>query len=60
MDDDVAPLSIVECKDCEWSWYFYDRRPTLPFTCSFCKMGTSPWPYERRETPSYGIPTPKI
>ena len=52
---EVEPLAIVACGTCSWWWFFWDQRPTIPFTCDLCKAGEPPWE-TRKNTPSYGTP----
>ena len=56
--EEVGPLAIVQCDGCLWWWFFWDRRPTIPFTCDFCKLGLPPWE-PRTMTPLYGTAIPR-
>lgn len=53
---DVDPVAIVQCTECEWWCFFWDKRPTIPFVCDHCKLGEPPWEEIRKPTPSYGTP----
>lgn len=47
--------TVLQCQICGWWSYFWEERPTIPFTCDYCKIGEPPWE-TRRPTPEYGTP----
>lgn len=52
---EVDPLAVVQCHTCGWWWYLYDRRPTEPYMCFYCKHDIPVWHVEERKvTPAYG------
>ena len=53
---ELDPVAVVQCSGCSWWWYFFDRSPTQPFFCTYCKNGEDPWEKPvRRITPLIGM-----